>query len=131
MILENVYLSQKAKDQLIKLKRSTGIQYWNILARWGFCFSLADPTIPPKVNLPSDHAVEMTWKVFGGEYHEIYTALLKERCVRDNIELTKENLSEQFRLHIHRGIGQLSGMSGKKSISDFVMVLRELESFST
>ena len=107
-MIENVYLSQKAKDQLIKLKRYTGIQHWNILSRWGFCTSLADPSIPAPVNLPTEHAVEMTWKVFGGEYQEIYLALLKKRCQRDGFPLDKANLNNQFRLHVHRGIGQLA-----------------------
>ena len=107
-MIENVYLSQKAKDQLVKLKRITGIQHWNVLSRWGFCTSIADPTVPPLVNLPSEHAVEMTWKVFGGEYQEIYTALLKKRCKEDGFPLDTETLKQQFRLHVHRGIGQLS-----------------------
>ncbi len=108
MIIENVYLSQKAKDQLVKLKRITGIQHWNILSRWGFCTSLADPTIPAPINLPLEHAVEMTWKVFGGEYQEIYTALLKKRCKKDGLPLNKATINQQFRLHVHRGIGQLA-----------------------
>jgi len=108
MLIENVHLSQKAKDQLIKLKRITGIQNWNILCRWAFCASMADETVPPFINIPSENAVEMTWKVFGGQHHEIYTALLKERCKKDNLMIDKPTLTQQFRLHIHRGIGHLA-----------------------
>ena len=32
-ILDNIRLSQKAKDQLIRLKRHTGIEHWNVLCR--------------------------------------------------------------------------------------------------
>ena len=28
-----------------------------------------------------------TWHVFGGEHHELYLAVLKERCVRDGLDL--------------------------------------------
>lgn len=108
MIIENVHLSQKSKDQLIKLKRITGIQNWNILCRWAFCVSLADKTVPPFINIPNESAVEMTWKVFGGQHHEIYTSLLKERCKQDKLSLDKATLVQQLRLHLHRGIGQLS-----------------------
>jgi hypothetical protein len=27
----------------------------------------------------------VTWDVFGGDAHELYLALLKERCVRDGL----------------------------------------------
>ncbi|MBV5330003.1 MAG: DNA sulfur modification protein DndE [Chlorobium sp.] len=116
MVIENVHLSQKAKDQLIKLKRITGIQNWNILCRWGFCVSIADSTIPPFINIPNENAVEMSWRVFGGQHHEIYTALLKERCKQNGLSLDKQTLSNQFRLHLHRGIGQLSEQASNKNI---------------
>jgi len=53
--------------------------------------------------------VEMTWRTFGGEFAGVYLALLRDRCCRDRIPLTKENLVEQLHLHIQRGIGYLVG----------------------
>lgn len=117
MIIETVHLSQKAKDQLVKMKRITGIQNWNILCRWGFCVSLADESPLPPVNIPNENAVEMTWRVFGGQHHEVYTALLKERCKREGILLDKVTIAQQFRLHVHRGIGQLAEKIDTKNIS--------------
>jgi len=123
MLIENVHLSQKAKDQLIKLKKITGIQNWNILCRWGFCQSLADKTIPAPIKLPNENAVEMTWRVFGGQYHEIFTALLKERMKSDGQELDKANINHVFRLHLHRGIGQLSENFNTKGIEGLLQLL--------
>ncbi|HKQ05755.1 MAG TPA: DNA sulfur modification protein DndE [Blastocatellia bacterium] len=119
MPIDNIYLSQQAKDQLIKLKRSTKIQHWNVLCRWAFCLSLAEPGIPPSARIPSDSSVEMSWKVFGGQYSEIYLALLKERCRLDGLGTADEVLTAQFRLHLHRGIGYLAADRRIKSISDF------------
>jgi len=127
MLIENVHLSQKSKDQLIKLKRITGIQNWNILCRWAFCVSLADKTVPPFINIPNENAVEMTWRVFGGQHHEIYTALLKERCKQDNLSLDKATLAQQLRLHLHRGIGQLAEKTDQRNISGlFISTLPRL-----
>jgi DNA sulfur modification protein DndE len=107
MAIENIKLSQQAKEQLIKLKRVTGIKNWNTLCRWGFCTSLAEPTPPTVMKIPADSSVEMTWKVFGGDDAEIYLALLKARCLRDGLDTSEETLAVQFRLHLHRGIGYL------------------------
>lgn len=119
-IITNIKLSQTARDHLIKLKRITGIQHWNVLCRWAFCVSLAETSIPPKIKHPADSNVEMNWETFGSGYEEIYMALLKVRCKQDHIELTPENLAEQFRLHLHRGIGYLAGEKEQKSLADFV-----------
>ena len=83
MAIEHIRLSQKAKDQLVKLKRVTGIEHWNVLCRWGLCVSFAEQSVPPATKVPADSNVEMSWKVFGGRYADVYFAHLKERCVRD------------------------------------------------
>jgi DNA sulfur modification protein DndE len=33
---------------------------------------------PQLAKIATDSSVEMSWRVFGGEYHEIYLALLKD-----------------------------------------------------
>ena len=108
MIIETVRLSEKAKTQLISLKRKTGIQNWNVLCRWGFCFSLRQPSIPPMEKIFTVSSVEMTWKVFAGAHPELYFALLVQRCHQDGLELSDKVLTEQFKLHLHRGIAYLA-----------------------
>jgi DNA sulfur modification protein DndE len=117
MIVEHIHLSQQAKDQLIKVKRGTGIQNWNTLCRWAFCLSLNEPGIPPPAKIPADSTVEMSWKIFGGPYAEVYWALLKERCRHDNLGTSSDILAAQFRLHLHRGIGYLAADKTIKNIS--------------
>lgn len=109
MTIEHIRLSQSARDQLVTLKRRTGIAHWNVLCRWAFCRSLAEPAPPPTVKLTLDSNVEMTWRVFAGEHGDALWALLRYRCHVDGLELDDETLTNQFRLHLHRGIGYLVG----------------------
>jgi DNA sulfur modification protein DndE len=118
--IEHIYLSQQAKEQLIVLKRRTGIQNWNVLCRWAFTASLADAEPPTVVRIPADSSVEMTWKVFGGTQEQLYLALLRQRCLIDGVGLDDEVLAQQFRLHLHRGIGLLFGNPGLQTIADLV-----------
>ena len=120
MSVKQIRLSTHAKEQLIRLKTRTGISQWNILCRWAFCLSLSEPTPPTPIEIPADSNVEMSWAVFGGEWHELYLALLKERCVRDGLETSPETLNRQFRLHLHRGIGYLATPNKIRSIGDLV-----------
>ena len=122
MSIKQIRLSDQAKDQLIRLKTKTGIQQWNILCRWAFCLSLHEPTPPTPIDIPADSNVEMTWHVFGGEQHELYLALLKQRCLRDRLDISPETLNRQFRLHLHRGIGYLAVPNKIRGINDFVGV---------
>jgi DNA sulfur modification protein DndE len=120
MSVEHIRLSQQAKDQLIKLKRVTGIEHWNVLCRWAFCVSLAEQGVPPPSKIPADSNVEMSWKVFGGRHADLYLALLKERCVRDGLDTDPETLAQQFRLHLHRGISYLFGNKQLRKIDDMI-----------
>ncbi|MBD2250746.1 DNA sulfur modification protein DndE [Nostoc parmelioides] len=118
--IERIKLSQTAKDQLLKLRRITKIDQWNILCRWAFCRSLAETTPPSPVPIPQDSNVEMTWRVFGGEISDILLLALKQRCHNDGYPTDKENLATQFRLHLHRGIGYLAGDPNIKKIEDLI-----------
>lgn len=103
MSIETVRISEKAKRQLSAVKQKTGIEHWNVLCRWAFSLSLADESVPSPATIPLDSNVEMSWRTFGGEHHEIYLALLKNRCHKDG----KPDLAGQFKLHLHRGIAIL------------------------
>jgi len=118
--VDRVRISQAAKDQLIKLKRVTKIDQWNILCRWAFCRSLAEPTPPSPVAIPADSNVEMTWQVFGGAISDLLTIALKQRCHNDGLPTDKETLANQFRLHLHRGIGYLAGDPTIKAIDQLL-----------
>jgi len=106
--IKQIVLSQTAKDQLIRLKRPTKIQNWNIFCRWAFVLSLNESTPPTPVPVPADSNVEMTWKVFGGEYADIYLLALKQRMYNDKLPIDEDSILKQFRLHLHRGIGYLA-----------------------
>ena len=104
MTIESIRLSEKGKQQLLQLKKRTGIENWNTLCRWAFCTSLAEPSVPPYEDIPSNSSVEMTWKVFGGVYSELYMALLVDRAHSDGID----SIMLCLKLHLHRGISFLS-----------------------
>lgn len=125
MSLETVRVSQQAKEQLSRLKRWTGIENWNILCRWAFCVSLAEPSAPAPVKIVTDSSVEMPWKVFAGPHGEIYLGLLRQRCGRDGIELSDDNLAAQFRLHLHRGLSYLAADRSVRSVAMLVLRMRQ------
>lgn len=120
MSIEHIRVSQQAREQLIRLKRHTGIEHWNILCRWALCTSLAEPTPPPNAKVPADSNVEMSWRVFGGKYADIYLALVKQRCLKDELDTSDETVAAQFRLHLHRGIAYLAGDRKLRSVAALV-----------
>jgi len=124
MPIEHVGVSERARDQLVKLKRNTGIPHWNELCRWALCLSLAEPSIPAAAKIVTDSSVDMTWRQFGGTFSDVYLALLRERCHRDGLELSDDNLAAQFKLHLHRGIGYLAA---DRRLTNLPALFRRLE----
>ena len=125
MAIENIRLSQQARDQLVRLKRATGITTWNTLCRWAFCASLAEAATPPPKQIPADSNVEMSWRVFAGTDGEVYLALLSERCVRDGLPTDPDTIAEQFRLHLHRGVAHLAANKRVTGIEGLVALAVE------
>lgn len=116
--VDPVRLSSKARDQLTTLKRRTGIKTMNVLCRWALCESLADPSTPSPTHAGADTAVEIAWRVFGGEHAGVYAALIRHRCHRDGVE--PDAVAEHLRLHIHRGIARLAGDPDIRSAADLL-----------
>jgi len=116
--IETIRIAQQGKDQLLKLRRNTGIEHWNVLCRWAFCVSLREPTPPPVYNEKLDGGVEMTWKVFAGDQSDVYAAITYIRAQRDNFPDTPEGRASCFRAHIHRGLNYLASGTSTRSLSD-------------
>lgn len=103
--IENVRVSARGKEILIKVKKHTGLEHWNEVCRIALCRSLADPTLPPKFAKMGDSSIEMEWKTFAGPFQDEFAFLIVFRAQRDGIDLTKkESLAEYFRSHLERGI---------------------------
>ncbi len=120
MIVKQIRLSNAAKDKLSRLKGKTGIKNWNVLCRWAFCYSLSENTIPTDIPLIADSNVEMSWFTFGGEYSELYEALMIAWCVKMDLPTDENTLSKYFKLHLERGIAHLSGTNFIKNLDDLV-----------
>ena len=103
MIIKQIRLSNTAKDKLSRLKGKTGIQNWNILCRWAFCFSLKEGTIPTDIEINSDSNVEMSWLT-----------------IENKLGLDDDTIAKYFKLHLERGIGYLSGTNFVKDIKDLL-----------
>lgn len=124
--VKTIRITQTGEEQLNKLKRFTKINNWNILCRWAFCRSLAEPSIPSPVALKTDSKIEIAWDVFGGEMAHALLIALKQRCYQDGLDLDRDTLKNQFLLHLHRGLGYLAGDESLDSIEKLVAINNEL-----
>jgi DNA sulfur modification protein DndE len=120
MTLDTVRISQRGKDQLIRLKRITGIGNWNILCRWALATSLADPTVPLVRDIRTDSNIEMTWRTFGGPWADVYYAHVVLRAHEEAGSVSIDDIEQTFLAHLHRGIGYLAGSPDLRGIADLV-----------
>lgn len=120
MIVKQIKLSNLSKDRLGRLKGKTGIKNWNVLCRWAFCYSISENTMPTDIPIVTDSNVEMSWFTFGGEYSEIYEALMIAWCRKMSLPTDEDTLAKYFKLHLERGIAHLSGTNFIKNLDDLV-----------
>lgn len=125
MIVKQIKLSSSAKDKLSRLKGKTGINNWNVLCRWALCYSLQEGTIPTDLPIASDSNVEMSWYTFGGEYSDLYEAVIKAWCQQKSLPLDDYTLAKYFKLHLERGIAHLNGTGLIKSLEDLIDLVED------
>ena len=119
--IDQLRTSASIKNLLTRIKSITSIQNWNVLCRWGFCFSIKQLTLPRLVDEKLD-GVEIDYDVLVGKNKIIYTQLLINNLRKNNIETNKENLTKYLYAHVNRGINiiynfKLKGISGLLSLT--------------
>ena len=117
--IDQLRTSASIKSLLTRIKGITSIQNWNVLCRWGFCFSIKQSTLPRMVDEKLD-GVEIDYDVLVGKNKTIYTQLLINNLRRNDIEINKENLSKYLNAHVNRGINIIYNYK-MKSISDLLL----------
>lgn len=105
--IDRVKISAAGKNQLITLKRRTGIEHNNVLCRHALCASLANPSKPPLENINFVGGLEIDWKVFAGEADGTYWNLIILRCQQDEGAVTVEGARQTLTQHLHRGLSYL------------------------
>ncbi|MFO1489437.1 MAG: DNA sulfur modification protein DndE [Kiritimatiellia bacterium] len=94
--IETVRVSTTARERLIKMKRTTGIEHWNELCRWALCLALASKQKHVH-SPPADKSnVEMSWATFAGEYSTILTAAVKLKWQAARTQNPKLTLADFF-----------------------------------
>ncbi|HDQ4574277.1 DNA sulfur modification protein DndE [Pseudomonas aeruginosa] len=117
MMIRTLHLSERAKEQLVRLKRLTGFRNWNVLCRWALCTSLSDPSPVSQQKIITDSNVELSWAVLTGEWGEVYEQLLYERCELEGVEPSPDGMHELLIRHVHRGIGMLGAETRGQGVS--------------
>jgi DNA sulfur modification protein DndE len=118
--VDTIRISKQGRDQLIKVRRQTGIEHWNTLCRWGLILSLREPTPPPIPRQKLDGGVEMTWKVFAGDEADLLNSLIRLRAEKDDIGRDGDAPARCLRAHLHRGLAYLASGRETKNIADFL-----------
>ena len=123
-MIDRIVLSQRAREQLVQLKRKTGIKHWNVLCRWALATSLSDDSKVSTKSHPADSNVEMTWNTVAGDQGEVFISLLTARRERDGFDESSAAMGRRLRAHIHRGIGVLSA---RRDVTDVRALFRKPE----
>ncbi|MGJ7558517.1 DNA sulfur modification protein DndE [Variovorax sp. RB3P1] len=105
--MERIKLNAAARNQLVTLKRRTGIEHNNALCRHALCLSLANPSEPPSESFSFNGGIEIDWRTLTGGQDALYYNLLAVRLLSEGRRVTDESIRQTFLLHVHRGLSYL------------------------
>ncbi len=120
MQFNRVRFSFRTQNLYGMIKHKTGLST-NILARYGLCLSLKDPSIPNPDEF-DEKGMEILPSVLFGEHENIYMALMLDRLNRDNLD-PKLYLHKMTRAHFNRGAAAL--FPRINDLSDFNDIIQQ------
>lgn len=106
-MMERIKLNAAARNQLITLKRRTGIEHNNAICRHALCLSLANSSVPPSESFSLSGGIEIDWRTLTGGEEALYHNLLAARLISEGRRVTDEAIRQTFMLHVHRGLSYL------------------------
>jgi DNA sulfur modification protein DndE len=116
--VETLRVTERGRELLIKLKRVTGIQTWNILCRWALMASLGEASTPSMIQDSPDSNIEIDWRTFGGRHADVIAALVSLHHSATQRNRSTIPLSMFFKAHLHRGLRMLAN---KQCLSSFML----------
>lgn len=119
--IRRIKINAEGRDQLIRLKRFTHIQHWNVLCRWALMRSLREEHAPAAPLSGGVSNIEMDWEVFAGPLGNLLILLVREYNHAHGLSTGDTVVAEQLLRHLHRGIAILAA-SGERiaSIEDLI-----------
>lgn len=120
MQIDRIRLTAVAKNQLITLKRKTGINHYNTLCRYAFCLSLANEAIPPVENFNFNGGIDIDWRTFTGGNEVLYLNLLILRQNMDGLSRDEASLKLSLNIHLHRGLSFMAGIPESELSNKFI-----------
>jgi DNA sulfur modification protein DndE len=113
--VQTVVTTPRGRDQLINLKRHTGVPQWNIIMRWAVCASLREETPPPPAEREGADGdrVSVDWETFAGDLNQEITSAFWMRHASETSHGTDQAASESFKRHLQRGLNILEAKTEK------------------
>ena len=120
MQFSRVRFSHRTQTLYGMLKHKTGLGV-NVLARYGLCLSLKDPSIPNPDEF-DEKGMEIIPSVLFGDNENLYMALMLDRLAQDNLD-PKLYLHKMTRAHFNRGAAAL--FPRINDLSDFNDIIQQ------
>ena len=115
-----IKISEDATSKLRTLKIRTGLTP-NILARIALCYSLECGSITTLIPM-DENGQEFNRFTLTGEYDLYFVSLIKERCIKDNLDPEKDFM-KTFKAHLNNGVLAIHGRI--KDLSDLPNLLEK------
>lgn len=104
-MIDRIKLTAAAKNQLITIKRRTGIDHYNSICRHALCISLSGSSELVVEKLNFSGGLEIDWNTLTGGHEDLYINIVRASLKDKN--MTGDALRETVIAHIHRGLSYM------------------------
>ena len=117
--VESIRLTNSEKELLVRAKRKTSIDSWNVLCRWALLLGLSDNSIRIQRNPEKRDSVEIKWDTFAGKWSDAFSAAIYLQHQRQLADSPNTTVFEFFHAKLEGGIRQLTKLTNDKGLNAF------------
>jgi DNA sulfur modification protein DndE len=123
-MIESIKLTETEREMLVRIKRKTGIESWNVLCRWAYFLGLSHEKPATNTSHEKRDAVEIKWETFAGKNSNIYSAITK---LQYSLEISRKKDITLFDfIHSNLSIG-IRILSKSAAEHDLLCFIRHLD----
>ena len=123
-MIESIRLTESEKEMLVRIKRKTGIESWNVLCRWAYLLGLSQEQIASSSSHEKRDAVEIKWETFSGKNSYIYITITKLQYAMELNNQREITLFDFVHSRLSTGIRILSKSAAQHDLRCFSCNLR-------
>lgn len=121
--IDTIRLTSSERELLVRVKKKTGIESWNVLCRWSLILGLSEKMLPMRKSVEKRDAVEIKWDTFSGKWSDVLSAAIQLRYHANTKFVPELTVFDFIHSRLEDGVRKLTKATAENELRAFKALL--------